>query len=53
MTGWAYEFKWDGERAVARIDGGRIHLMTRSGKDITGHLPGAVGAGRARRVRGR
>ncbi len=38
-AGWAYEFKWDGERAVARIEGGRIHLMTRSGKDITGTYP--------------
>ncbi len=37
--GWAYEFKWDGERVVAVIDGGRIRLTTRNGNDITGTYP--------------
>ena len=37
--GWAYEFKWDGERVVAIIDGGRIRLLTRSGNDITETYP--------------
>lgn len=32
---WAYEFKWDGVRALARIDGGRVELTARSGHDIT------------------
>src|SRR5829696_4114371 len=31
---WAYEFKWDGVRALARVDGGRIELAARSGHDI-------------------
>lgn len=30
--GWTYEIKWDGYRAVARIVGGRVALMSRSGK---------------------
>ena len=37
--GWAYEFKWDGERVVAVIDGGRIRLTTRNGNDITSTYP--------------
>ncbi len=37
--GWAYEFKWDGERVVAVIDGGRIRLTSRNGRDITGTYP--------------
>ncbi len=37
--GWAYEFKWDGERVVAVIDGGRIRLVTRSDNDITETYP--------------
>lgn len=37
--GWAYEFKWDGERVVAIIDGGRIRLTTRNGNDVTGTYP--------------
>jgi bifunctional non-homologous end joining protein LigD len=37
--GWAYEFKWDGERVVATIDGGRIRLTTRNGNDVTSTYP--------------
>jgi bifunctional non-homologous end joining protein LigD len=33
--GWAYEFKWDGVRALATIDHGRLRLQARSGADIT------------------
>ncbi|SDC77359.1 non-homologous end-joining DNA ligase [Actinokineospora iranica] len=36
---WAYEFKWDGVRALARVDGGRLRLFARSGNDITGTYP--------------
>lgn len=32
---WAYEFKWDGVRALADITGGRQHLYARSGVRIT------------------
>ncbi len=38
-AGWGYEFKWDGVRALARIDGGRVRLHSRQGNDITGGYP--------------
>jgi bifunctional non-homologous end joining protein LigD len=37
--GWAYEFKWDGVRALATIDHGRLRLQARSGADITPAYP--------------
>ncbi len=37
--GWAYEFKWDGVRALAFVDGGRVKLLSRSGRDITVAYP--------------
>jgi bifunctional non-homologous end joining protein LigD len=37
--GWAYEFKWDGLRAVADISGGSIRLWARSGVEITAAYP--------------
>jgi len=36
---WAFEMKWDGVRAIARIDGGRITLMSRNDKDMTVSYP--------------
>jgi bifunctional non-homologous end joining protein LigD len=36
---WCYEFKWDGVRALARVQGGRIQLFARSGHDITASYP--------------
>jgi len=33
--GWAYEFKWDGVRAIAVVKGGRTRLFARSGAEIT------------------
>ena len=36
---WAYEFKWDGVRALARVEGGRIRLHARKGNDITARYP--------------
>ncbi|SER45443.1 non-homologous end-joining DNA ligase [Actinokineospora terrae] len=36
---WAYEFKWDGVRALARVDSGRLRLFSRKGNDITGSYP--------------
>lgn len=50
---WAYEVKWDGVRAIAYCDGGRLRLLSRRGSNITGTYPeirplaeslGAVGA---------
>lgn len=36
---WAYEFKWDGVRGLARCAGGRLTLLSRLGNDITSHYP--------------
>ncbi len=36
---WAYEMKWDGVRAIAYLDGGRVRLQSRSGRDITRTYP--------------
>jgi bifunctional non-homologous end joining protein LigD len=37
--GWAYEFKWDGIRAVAMVEGGRTRLYARSGAEVTTAYP--------------
>jgi bifunctional non-homologous end joining protein LigD len=36
---WSYEFKWDGVRALARVEGGRLRLHSRKGHDITVTYP--------------
>ena len=36
---WGYEFKWDGVRAVAYVDAGRLALRSRKGDDITVRYP--------------
>jgi bifunctional non-homologous end joining protein LigD len=36
---WAYEFKWDGIRAVGYVDGGRLQIRTRNGNDVTNSFP--------------
>jgi bifunctional non-homologous end joining protein LigD len=36
---WAAEFKWDGVRAVAYLSGGRLRLLSRSGRDMTPAYP--------------
>lgn len=47
-----FELKWDGIRAMAFLEGGRLRLLSRTSRDITGSfpelagLPGQVGAGR-------
>ena len=37
--GWAYEVKWDGARTLAFVDGGRVRLQSRSGRDVTAMFP--------------
>jgi bifunctional non-homologous end joining protein LigD len=37
--GWAYEFKWDGVRAIAYVEGGRPRFLSRNGNDLTGAFP--------------
>jgi bifunctional non-homologous end joining protein LigD len=36
---WAYEMKWDGQRAIAVVEGGQVRLWARSGRDITSAYP--------------
>jgi bifunctional non-homologous end joining protein LigD len=36
---WAYEFKWDGVRAIAYLDGGQVRLESRNGNDLTTSFP--------------
>jgi bifunctional non-homologous end joining protein LigD len=43
--GWVYEMKWDGVRAVAYLDGGRVRLMSRNDLEITASYPEVVGLG--------
>lgn len=42
---WGYEMKWDGVRAVGYVDGGRLRLRSRSGKDVTDTYPELAGLG--------
>ena len=37
--GWAYEFKWDGVRAMVYVDGGRVRALTRNDKTLTSTFP--------------
>jgi bifunctional non-homologous end joining protein LigD len=34
-TGWAFEMKWDGVRAIAYLAAGRVKLLSRKGRDDT------------------
>ncbi|WP_326561324.1 non-homologous end-joining DNA ligase [Micromonospora sp. NBC_01796] len=43
--GWAYEFKWDGVRALAQINDGAVRLFARSGSEITAAYPELVPLG--------
>ena len=41
---WVHEIKLDGYRMAARIDNGRVQLLTRTGLDWTSKYPGAAAA---------
>jgi bifunctional non-homologous end joining protein LigD len=45
-AGWAYEFKWDGVRAIAALRGGATRLWARSGAEITIAYPELAPLGR-------
>jgi bifunctional non-homologous end joining protein LigD len=36
---YGWEFKWDGVRAIAYVSGGRVRLVSRSDRDMTGSYP--------------
>lgn len=38
-TGWAYEFKWDGVRAMVYVDGGRVRALTRNDLSLAATFP--------------
>ena len=44
---YGYEFKWDGIRALAFVDGGRVRLVSRTGEEITPRYPEVHAMGRA------
>ena len=50
-AGWAFEFMWDGVRAVVAAGGGRLRLTSRNGDDMTGGYPEiavtGIGGGRS------
>lgn len=37
--GWAYEYKWDGVRAVVYITGGDVLILSRNERDVTAAYP--------------
>lgn len=46
-TGWLFEPKWDGVRAIARVWDGRVALASRLANDITAGYPELVALGPA------
>jgi bifunctional non-homologous end joining protein LigD len=47
QNGWSFEVKWDGVRAIAYLQPGRLRMESRNLNDITDHYPevrGLVGA---------
>jgi len=42
--GWAFEMKWDGVRVLAHVDGDRVELRSRNGRDETTAYPDLVEA---------
>ena len=46
-SAWGFEFKWDGIRALAYVDGGIVRLISRSGETVTPRYPEVHAIGRA------
>jgi len=38
-SGWAYEFKWDGVRAITSVEAGTVAARSRGAKDLTAMFP--------------
>jgi len=51
-SGWAFEMKWDGLRALAYVTGDGVRLVSRTGRDITHAYPELAGLGAAVRAAG-
>ncbi len=43
--GWAYEFKWDGVRALVSVTAGAVQITSRLGNDVTVAYPELAGLG--------
>ena len=43
--GWAYEFKWDGVRALVSVTAAAVHITSRLGNDVTVAYPELAGLG--------
>jgi bifunctional non-homologous end joining protein LigD len=43
-SGWTYEIKWDGYRALAAKNGSSVRLISRNQKNLTGDYPTVVSA---------
>ena len=48
---WAAEFKWDGVRAVAYVSAGRLRLLSRGDREMTGAYPELAGLARQAGIR--
>jgi len=46
-VGWAYEFKWDGVRAITYVDGGRLRILSRNDRVVTASYPELQALGEA------
>ena len=44
-SGWAYEFKWDGVRALVNVTAGRVRIHSRLGNEVTVAYPELAGLG--------
>jgi bifunctional non-homologous end joining protein LigD len=47
LADWSVEMKWDGVRALAFVEAGRVRLVSRTGKDISATYPDLAGLGPA------
>lgn len=43
LSGFAFEFKWDGIRAIVRAGSGRVTIWSRRGNDVTRRYPELAG----------
>src|SRR5262245_36639855 len=51
-TGWGFELKWDGVRAIVYVDDGQVRVMSRNDLDVTRSYPELL-RGLGRVLRGR
>jgi bifunctional non-homologous end joining protein LigD len=47
---WLFETKWDGVRALAYLDGGRVRFVSRNDKDMSARYPELAGLAKAVRA---